>query len=479
MAAKLANIHEMYKLLNEKERVNHDIMSVFGRFGLSQTLRRLGLEKQQGVSALQLIISLCLFRFNGASIFGMYRSDFHSLVDTGKNCYYRMMSRETMDWRTLLLRMCVRFFAILRKEHAEENGQPRCYIIDDTTLEKTGVSMEGISRVFDHVKHKCVLGFKELILAYFDGRTTIPVDFSLHREKGTDKNYGLSEEERERQFSKKRDSKNPDYKRFEELDMKKADCAIGMMKRAWKAGLRAAYALCDSWFTCEEFIHAVRSIGDGSVHFLGMGKMGNKRYYVRGFHQNVYEMISRYERTETKKMPKYNSRYFIVNGFMGKEIVRIFFIKYGHNHNWNIIITTDMTMNITKCFETYQIRWSIEVLAKESKQYLRLGQYQGRDFDGQIADCTLCHMTYIVLAIDKRLNDYETMGALFEEQRESLMALTLWQRLLAIIKRLLEVLADVLGVSYEELSASIVREEKMFSRYIVLAEALEEYEKAA
>ena len=88
-------------------------------------------------------------------------------------------------------------------------------------------------------------------------------------------------------------------------------------------------------------------------------------------------------------------------------------------------------------------------------------------------------MTYIVLAIDKRLNDYETMGALFEEQRESLMALTLWQRLLAIIKRLLEVLADVLGVSYEELSASIVREEKMFSRYIVLAEALEEYEKAA
>ena len=71
------------------------------------------------------------------------------------------------------------------------------------------------------------------------------------------------------------------------------------------------------------------------------------------------------------------------------------------------------------------------------------------------------------------------MGALFEEQRESLMALTLWKRLLAIIKRLLEVLADMLGVSYEDLSASIVRDEKKLSRYIVLAEALEEYEKAA
>ena len=479
MTAKLDKIHEMYKLLNKKERVNHDIMSTFGRFGLSQTLRRRGLEKLQGVSALQLIISLCLFRFNGESIFGMYRKDFHSLVETGKNCYYRMMGREGMDWRRLLLRMCVRFFAILRKEHAEETEQPRCYIVDDTTLEKTGISIEGISRVFDHVKHKCVLGFKELILAYFDGRTTIPVDFSLHREKGKEKNYGLSDEERERQFSKSRDENNPDHVRYRELDMKKTDCAVAMMQRAWKAGLRASYALCDSWFTCEEFIHSVRSIGDGSVHFLGMGKMDSKRYYVHGFHQNVYEMISRYERREARKMPKYNSRYFIVNGFLGKEIVRIFFIKYGNNQNWNIIITTDMTMNITKCFETYQIRWSIEVLVKESKRYLGLGRYQGRDFDGQVADCTLCHMTYIALALDKRLNEYETMGALFEQQRADLMALTLWQRLLAIIKHLLEVLADVLGVTYEELSASIVRDEKMLEKYIVMAEALKKLDEAA
>ncbi len=60
-----------------------------------------------------------------------------------------MLNHETMDWRCLLLRMCVRFFAILRKEYAEETEQPRCYIIDDTTLEKTGVSIEGISRVFE------------------------------------------------------------------------------------------------------------------------------------------------------------------------------------------------------------------------------------------------------------------------------------------------------------------------------------------
>ena len=42
MAANIANIYEMYKLLNEKERENHVMMSVFGRLGLSLPLRRFG-----------------------------------------------------------------------------------------------------------------------------------------------------------------------------------------------------------------------------------------------------------------------------------------------------------------------------------------------------------------------------------------------------------------------------------------------------
>lgn len=479
MIANLDKIHEMHKLLSNKNRVNDDLLSLFGRFGLAQALRRLGMEKQQGISAVQLIISLCLFRVNGESIYSIYKNDFHSLLQTGKNCYYRMLNRATMDWRTLLMRMAVRFMAILRKEGAEETKLPSCYIVDDTTLEKTGMLMEGISRVFDHVKHKCVLGYKLLLLAFFDGRSTIPVDFSLHREKGEEKSYGLSEEERDGQYRKKRDASNPNHKRFGELDAKKMDNALEMMRRAWKAGLRATYALCDSWYTYEKFIHGVRSIGDGSVHFLGMGKMDNRKYYVRGFRHNVFEMISRYERKEAKRDWVYNYSYFRVMGRMGDETVRIFFIRYGSNRNWNIIITTDLSMDIKKCFETYQIRWNIEVLNKESKGYLGLGKYQGRDFDGQIADCTLCYITYIVMALDKRLNDYETFGELFKEQRQDLIALTLWQRVLEIIRRIMNALAELIGISAEELVDNIIRDEKSLGKYNVMIEALEQLDKAA
>lgn len=478
MITNLENIHEMSKILSENNHVSGNIITMFVKFGISQSLRRLGMEKQQGVSAVHLIISLCLFRINGESVFSMYCKRFCNLLPLGKNCFYRLLNRCTMDWRTLLLRMSLRFFAILRKENAEESDQPRCYIIDDTTLEKTGPSIEGVSRVYNHVVHKYVLGFKALILAYFDGRSTIPVDFSLHREKGKNRRYGLSDEERHGQYRKKRREGNADSIRFAELDQKKASVAISMMRRAWDFGLHAAYALCDSWFTSEEFIRQVREIGDGSVHFLGMAKMNRQKYRVRGMNRNAYELISCYER-EAKRIPKYKSRYFQLNGLMGDEYVRIFFIKYGMSHNWNIIITTDTSMKVEKCFETYQIRWNIEVLNKECKQYLGLGGYLGRDFDGQIADCTLCFMTYTIMALEKRLNDYETLGGIFRSQREDLLALTLWRRILEIVRRILCALAELTGVTPDDIIEKIVCDEKALGKYMLMIEALEKLDKAA
>ncbi len=53
------------------------------------------------------------------------------------------------------------------------------FIIDDTMLGKNGVRMQGISRVFNHVKGRCVLGYKLLLRASFDSKTTILFDFFI------------------------------------------------------------------------------------------------------------------------------------------------------------------------------------------------------------------------------------------------------------------------------------------------------------
>ena len=84
-------------------------------------------------------------------------------------------------------------------------------------------------------------------------------------------------------------------------------------------------------------------------------------------------------------------------------------------------------MSFIKAFEVYQIRWNIEVMNKETKQYLGLGGYQGCDFNSQIADTTLCYLTYTVMALEKRFTEYQTMGELFSDMEDDLMALTLWK----------------------------------------------------
>jgi len=146
----------------------------------------------------------------------------------------------------------------------------------------------------------------------------------------------------------------------------------------------------------------VRSIGKGAMHFVGLAKMGKTRYTVSGRKKNVAELIAAYERERGRSCRKYKCRYIQLNGNLGDIPVRIFLIKYGRNSAWNVLLTTDTTMSFVKAFEVYQIRWNIEVMNKETKQYLGLGGYQGCDFNGQIADATLCYLTYTVMALEKR-----------------------------------------------------------------------------
>lgn len=475
MKAKLDKLNELSKLLSTQDIVNGDFISLFVRFGLGRLLCRLSLEKQCGITAVQLILSLCLFRIHGESIHSIYNKQFYNLLETGKNCYYRMLNRSTMDWRKLQLGMVSRFFAILRKEQAEESKQPRCYIFDDTTLEKRGLKMERISRVFDHVKGGCVLGYKLLLMCFFDGRSTLPVDFSIHREKGKKEDCGLTKKQLKAQYTKKREKGDPDYIRLQESDLSKIESAIAMMKRAWKAGIHADYTLTDSWFTCESLIAAVRELGKGCVHFIGLAKMGNTRYTVRGRQHNALELIALHERDSVRTCRKYKCRYISLKATYGQQSIRIFLIKYGRNSNWNILITSDLSLDFVKCFELYQIRWNIEVLIKENKEHLGLGSYQGVDFNGQIADCTLCFLTYIVVSLNKRFSDYETWGGLFKTLRDSLMAFTLWQRVLECLRRMLEILAQTLGQTPESLLEMMIENESAAEEFMVMLKAVEAY----
>ena len=162
-----------------------------------------------------------------------------------------------------------------------KKSKPRCLILDDTLLEKSGKKIEKIGKVFDHVSKRMVLGFRLLVGLYFDGTSAIPVDFSIVREKGKDaeKPFGLSKKHFRRQFSKKRAKESEGVLRVKELDISKIDLSIQLFLRAVLHGISVDYVLCDSWFTCLDLITAVQQKGS---HLIGMYKIVKTKFDYRG-----------------------------------------------------------------------------------------------------------------------------------------------------------------------------------------------------
>ena len=144
MEAKIEKISELSKLLIVKTRMSDDLFHLFGKFGIGHLLSRLSLEKQNSILALELILSLCLFRIVGERINRICKHKIYEFSNHGKNSFYRMMILPQMDWRRLMNHFALRYMCLLRKySEAPQSNTTTCFIIDDTVLEKSGVRMEG------------------------------------------------------------------------------------------------------------------------------------------------------------------------------------------------------------------------------------------------------------------------------------------------------------------------------------------------
>jgi len=288
-------------------------------------------------------------------------------------------------------------------------GQPRCLIVDDTDLPKTGRRIELIGKVFSHVTRQSVLAFKGLFLGYHDGKSFFAIDFSLHGEDGKNKRkpYGLSTKQLKARYSKHRSKNSPGSIRKQEYFTTKIENMIEMVRTAIVHGLRFDYLLVDSWFTCFALAKFVTTRRFG-CHLLGMAKMGKTRYLFNGKKLTSKEIIDCLRKQKKLKRSKQLNCFYsqAMVGFNGVP-VKLFFCKTSRNGKWNVLLTTNLELGFEQAYKIYSIRWSVEVFFKEGKQYLRLGKCQSQDFDAQIAHTTLCMIQYKLLSVAKRFSDYE------------------------------------------------------------------------
>lgn len=100
--------------------------------------------------------------------------------------------------------------------------------------------------------------------------------------------------QRKEQFKEKRNIKNPDYAHKVECNESKLEMAKRMLRHSVKHGINSKYVLADSWFTCESYIHTVRELCGGAIHYIGLATMNPKLRYQTNKSkrpQNIHELI--------------------------------------------------------------------------------------------------------------------------------------------------------------------------------------------
>jgi hypothetical protein len=455
------SIFELKSVFREKgDQLGDTVFVLLKSFDLLKLCLKSGIVKTKGYSAKEILIILFLFPFMLVDTIRSFILRGCPLTLAQKDTFYRFLNEEWFDWRKMLAVAAKKFRALTAA--SELTGAVTCGIIDDSLLEKSGEKIEGIGKVFDHIKKRFVLGFRCLLYCCWDGKSIYPLDFSLHAEKGKDQKrpYGLNKKKLKKRYSKERDPKSPGSKRVKELYRDKINTALSMIKRAAKHGFVPHYLLCDCWFASEKFITTIRQIKQGAVHFLGMVRQDKRRYLYNGKELTAAELLKQLK-PSAKRCRKINSRYIeVVVEYKTAGKLKLFFSRFSRQGQWKLLATTDLKLNYLKSMEIYSLRWGIEVVFKECKQHLNLGKCQSNDFDAQIAETSISLLLYIMLAFHKRTHAYETLGLMFAHLKNQFLEATIAERLWLIFLELQKILAEIFEIDLEEYFHRLINSEK-------------------
>ena len=452
-------LHELKPLLEKDDNKSFNLYKVYDLFKSKRIDNLFSGIKSKGQS-----FSSIFYYFLEMNILHFSVNQFsarNTSSDSGKkDTFYRMKNQSGIDWRKVVYLLANRFIYLLKTNETEhEQGDSlRCFIADDTTLPKRGKAIEGIGKVFDHSDHGYKLGFKGLFLTLWEGKSLLPLDFSLHSEKGKnpDKPFGLKKSEIKKQSNKTRSADHPGAQRKAELLVSKNDILIQMIKRAWKKGIHADYLLIDSWFVTEAMI---RFVLRSQMFLLGMCRMDKRLYEVNEKQYNAHQLLTRFKRTKAKRSRKINAKYYEVIVYYKDIQIKLFFSRFNNQKDWSLLLTDNYKLSFDKAVEIYHMRWSIEVFFKEAKQYLHLGKCQSADFDAQITDISIVISAYLMLCLRRRFQAYEGMGKIFIDVQHEIIEFTLWERIWGLFIELQASILNKWNVDLEALMETVILDE--------------------
>jgi len=562
------NKSELENHFSNSEKLTSSLIDVMDKFQVERNTKIFDGLKSKGIAISSLFSILIILPFYGfANIWQLMKHGLNKLDFTcKKTTLYNCKNNESIDWRKLLLLHAKRFIYLINNNINLRSTKTTALIFDDTLIEKTGKKIENTSIVHDHVTGRFILGYKLLVCGFWDGENFIPLDFSLHREKGkkheklineyhtisklvekqknelnlvekkclaiqsklserqdklsakpnkinelsyekclsksikltqdkeelkkqinknsalkkeaysnlkryysSDCLYGLTNKERNLQFKKAVSTKSHGFLRRKEARKSKIDSMLLMIGRIVKAGITADYVLVDSWYFCYELLEKLNHLKKGAIKLVSMVKIINQKFTLCSTDKEMsVKAILKTNESKKQRCRKYKADYIRVTCWYKGIRVNIFFVRMGKSQNWHLLLTSDLGLSFVKLMEIYQIRWSIEVFFKESKQYLHLSDCRSNTFDAQISAITISMMQHIMLSYFKRVNYQQSIGDLFKNIRDEIVELDLVSRLFAIFIELIEFFCETSGIDFIEFHNDVMKNDKLLQKFQIL-----------
>ena len=252
------------------------------------------------------------------------------------------------------------------------------FIIDDTQTLKRAKKMDGVGKLRHHATGKYGSGHTIIKASLYYRGVTIPWGSWLYVKK--------------------------EHAAKLEVSFHKLTCLAAEAIRS--ARLPAKFqvtVLFDAFYLCPEVVNACK---EQKWHYIGVGKsnrwftVGSGKHKLGKYGRNVLRNNGRWcNITGLRKSGKYRLAERV--GSLNKlGMVKIVFSRRRAERKHIALVTDDLNASMRTIVTDYLKRWSIEMLIKDEKQHLGLGDYRVRRYQAvvrhlHLVDCAYACLTHV------------------------------------------------------------------------------------
>lgn len=268
---------------------------------------------------------------------------------------------------------------------AQRRGEavPVFVIIDDSLVEKTGKTMEGVAKHYSHTDDQQVLSHVWVTGQLVVMGHSYPLDWQLYRRQTECEAAGVPF------FSK-------------------PQLAEALVRGFEPFADTQTYVLADSWYSSQ---HLLDLCQQRDFKYIGAVK-SNRKFRTSGHNHQVQQWVELMPKNAFDRVKVKGSTYKLwsaVGQLASNHRVKLVTNRRHRHQKWHYLISTDLTLSPHTILSYYLIRWEVENFYRAAKQLLGWGDYQMRRLVAIERHVLLMMVTHAYLELQRQ--DLSEQGA--------------------------------------------------------------------